>query len=71
MNVALPKRYLNIYNLNATNAKLMKLTSIYLHKKLNLAEDWGVTHRTQEGVNQKPLKMSQKLFFFGSISGVF
>ena len=39
-------QYLNIYNLTATNAKLMKLpTGMYLHNKLNLAEDWGVTHR--------------------------
>ena len=46
MNAASPQKHLNIYNLTATNAKLMKLTtSMYLHKKLNLAEDWGVTHR--------------------------
>ena len=46
MDVALPRKHLNIYNLTATNAKLIKLTrSMYLHKKLNLAEDWGVTHR--------------------------
>ena len=46
MDVALPRKHLNIYNLTATNAKLIKLTkSMYLHKKLNLVEDWGVTHR--------------------------
>ena len=40
------KGLLNIYNLTATNAKLMKVTtSMYLHMKLNLAEDLGVTHR--------------------------
>ena len=34
MDAALPQRHLNIYNLTATNAKLMKLTtSMYLHKK--------------------------------------
>ena len=39
-------KHLNIYNLTATNAKLMKLImSMYLHNKLNLAEDWGVIHR--------------------------
>ena len=42
MDATSPRKYLNIYNLTAPNAKLMKLTaSIYLHKKLNLAEDWG------------------------------
>ena len=46
MDAASPQKHLNIYNLTATNAKLMKCTtSMYLHKKLNLAEDWGVTHR--------------------------
>ena len=46
MDAALPRNHLNIYNLTATNAKLMKVTtSMYLHMKLNLAEDWGVTHR--------------------------
>ena len=46
MDAASPQKYLNIYNLTASNAKLMKLTtSMYLHKKLNLAEDWGATHR--------------------------
>ena len=45
MDAASPQKHLNIYNLTATNAKLMKLTtSMYIHKKLNLAEDWGVTH---------------------------
>ena len=29
---------------NITNAKLMKLAKcLYLHKRLNFAEDWGVT----------------------------
>ena len=58
---ASPQKHLKIYNLSATNVKLMKLImSIYLHKKLNLAEDWGVTHRVSEGVKQKSLKLSQK-----------
>ena len=46
MDATSPRKHMNIYNLTATNAKLWKLTTImYLHKKLNLAEDWGVTHR--------------------------
>ena len=46
MDAALPRKQLNFYNLTATNAKLMKhTTSLIPHKKLNLAEDWGVTHR--------------------------
>ena len=46
MDTASPQKHLNIYNLTATNIKLIKLTtSMYLHKKLNLAEDWGVTQR--------------------------
>ena len=46
MDAALPRKHLNIYNLTATNAKIMKLTtSMYLHRKLNLAEDWGAPHR--------------------------
>ena len=46
MDAVSPQKHLNIYNLTATYAKLMKLTaSMYFHKKLNLTEDWGVTHR--------------------------
>ena len=46
MDAASPRKRLNIYTLTATYAKLMKLTtSMYLHKKLYLAEDWGVTYR--------------------------
>ena len=61
MDAASPRKHLKIYNLTTTNATLMKLTTImYLHKTFNLAEDWRVTHSTLEGVNQKPLKMSQK-----------
>ena len=73
MDAALPRKHLKIYNLTTTNAALMKLTTImYLHKMFNLAEDWGVTHRMQEGINQKRLKMSQKIiFFFVLISGAF
>ena len=46
MDAVSPQKHLNIYNLTATYAKLMKLNaSMYFHKKLNLTEDWGVTHR--------------------------
>ena len=46
MDAAFPQKHLNIYNLTATNAKVMKLTtSMYLQEMLNLAENWGVTHR--------------------------
>ena len=46
MDAASPRKHLKIYNLTATNATLMKLTTImYLHKTFNLAKDWGVTHR--------------------------
>ena len=34
-----------------------------IHKRFNVAEDWGVTHGAQEGGNQKPLKISQKINF--------
>ena len=64
MDAAFPRKHLKIYNLTTTNDTLMKLTTImYLHKKFNLAEDWSVTHRAQESVNQKPLKASQKINF--------
>ena len=72
MDASWPRKHLKIYNLTTKNAAVMKLSTImYLHKMLNLAEDWGVTHRVQKGVNQKSLKMSQKIVFFGSISGAF
>ena len=64
MDAAMPGKILKIYNLTIANATLMKLTTImYLHKTFNLAEDWGVTYRASEGVNQKPLKMTQKINF--------
>ena len=64
MDTALPRKHLKIYNLTSTNGAPMKLTIIMnLHKTFNLAEDWGVTDRASEGVNQKPLKMSQKMNF--------
>ena len=45
MDAASPRKHLKIYNLTATNATLMKLTTImYLHKIFNLTKDWGVTH---------------------------
>ena len=44
MDAAEPRKHLKIYNLTTANATLMKLTTImYLYKKFNLAEDWGVT----------------------------
>ena len=43
----------------------MKLTmNMYLNKVFHLLNSWGVTHRVSEGVNNKPLKMSQKISFF-------
>ena len=45
MDAALPRKHLKISNLTITNATLMKLTMIMsLHKRFNVAEDWGVTH---------------------------
>ena len=56
--------HLKTYNLTTANAPIMKLTTIiYLHKMFNLAENWGIAHRAQEDINQKPLKMSQKINF--------
>ena len=51
------------------DAALPGTTIMDLHKRFNLAEDWGVTQRTYEGVNQKPLKIRQKINF-GLIIGV-
>ena len=46
MDAASPQKHLKIYNLTTTNTKLMKLITImYLRKTINLAVDWGVTHR--------------------------
>ena len=46
MDVALPQKYLKIYNLTTANAALMKVaTNMYLHGTFSLAEDWGVTLR--------------------------
>ena len=68
MDAASPRKHLKIYNLTATNATLIKLTIImYLHKIFNFAKDWGVTHRVQKGVSQKPLKMSQKIVFLAQV----
>ena len=62
MDAASPQKHLKIYNLTTTNIALMKLTVImYLNKRFNVAKDWGVTHGEEEGINQKPLKMSQKI----------
>ena len=44
-NFLLLQKHLKIYNLETTNAILMKLTTImYLHKTFDLAEDWGINH---------------------------
>ena len=72
MDAASPQKHLNIYNLKATYAKLMKLTtSMYLHKKLNLAEDWGVMHRVLRRHKPKTSQNEPENWFFGSISSVF
>ena len=64
MDAELPWKHLKVYKLKIINATLMELTTImYLHKTFNLSEDWGATHRAKEGINQKPLKMSQKINF--------
>ena len=36
---------------------------MYLHEAVNLPQNWGVSQKAQEGVNQKPLKMCQKISF--------
>ena len=72
MDAASPQKHLKIYNSATTNTTLMKLTTIfYLHKTFNFADDWGVTHRAQDGVNQKPLKMSQKIIFLAQFQVFF
>ena len=64
MDAVSPQIDSKIYNLTITNATLMKLTTIiYVYKMFNLAENWGVTHSAYEGINQKPLKMSQNINF--------
>ena len=67
MDVASSRKHLSIYNLTATNAKLMKLTmSMHVHKKLNLLEDWGVRRRKPKTPQNEPENR-----FYGSISGAF
>ena len=57
------------FNFTTINAILIKLTTnMCLNKIFHLAKSWGVTHRVYEGVNKKPLKMSQKTRFFLPIS---
>ena len=59
---------LQICNLATSTATLMKLPTImYIHETFNLAETWVVNYKVQEGVNEKPLKMSQKISFYGPI----
>ena len=66
------RKHLKIHNLATTNAILMKLTTImYLHETFHLAKNWGVTHRVQEAVNEKPLKKSQKTSFLAQFLGIF
>ena len=58
------REHLKIHNLTTTNAILMKLTAImYFHNTFHLAEDCRVNHRAQDGINEKPLKMSQEISF--------
>ena len=65
MDAELGPKTLKIFDMTAANAILMKFTTImYLHKIFNSAQVWGVTQRVQEGVNEKPLKMSEKISFF-------
>ena len=65
MDAGSPRKHLKLCNLTTTNVALMNLNTImYLHKVFNLANDWGVTGRAQKVVNQKPLKMSQKIVFW-------
>ena len=67
MDAASSRKHLNIYNLTATNANLMKLTiSMHVHKKLTLLEDWGVRRRKPKTSQNDPENR-----FFGSISGAF
>ena len=57
MIVALPSKYLEIYNLIMANATLMNLTTVmYLHKHFNLTEDWGVP---RININQGLTKINQ------------
>ena len=50
MAAASPRKRLKVYNFGTTNARLMKLTTIiHRHKTFDLAKNWGVTHRAQEG----------------------
>ena len=63
---------LKIYNLITANATLMKRTTImYLYETFHLTKDWSVTHRVYEGVNKKPLKISQKFSFLAQFLGTF
>ena len=44
---------------------------MYLHETFHLAKNWGVTHRAEEGVIEKPLKKSLKISFLPSFLGIF
>ena len=62
-------KFLKICNLTTSNATLMKLpTILYIHETFNLAETWEVNYMAQKGVNEKPLKMSQKISFLAQFS---
>ena len=55
---------MKVYDLTTRNVIMMTLTRImYLNKTFHLAKNIGVTHRAQEGVNEKALKMAQKVSF--------
>ena len=59
------QKTLENFNFATTTAILIKLTTnMYLNKVFHLSKYWRVTHRMYEGVNKKPLKISQKISFF-------
>ena len=58
------RKALKVFNLTTTNAILMKLTTkMYLNKVFHFPKPWGVNNRAQKGINEKPVKMSQKRVF--------
>ena len=46
-------------------------TTVYLRETFHSTKDLGVTHRTWEGVVEKPLKKSPKTGFLASFLGIF
>ena len=64
MSAAPSRNNLKFYNLGTTNAITMKLTTImYLHETFHLAGKLRRKRRALEGVNEKPLKITQKMVF--------